>query len=63
MLDAAKRGEIYHLWWHPHNMGRHTEKNLAQLDKILGEFTRLQDRYGMTSANMSDFMPAKHAAI
>jgi len=61
MRSAAKRGEIYHLWWHPHNMGRHTERNLAQLDRILAEFIDLQNQHGMTSANMSDFLPAESA--
>lgn len=32
---ANKKNEIYHLWWHPHNFGRNTEKMLNQLETIL----------------------------
>src|SRR5205823_6589952 len=28
MTDAAKRGRVYHLWWHPHNFGMHLAENL-----------------------------------
>lgn len=54
MAIAARRGESYHLWWHPHNMGRNTADNLAQLDRILEAFVRLRDSHGMVSARMAD---------
>lgn len=56
MEGAARDGRCYHLWWHPHNMGRHTERNLAQLDNILAKFRSLSDRFGMQSCNMADFL-------
>jgi hypothetical protein len=28
MTHAAKRGEIFHLWWHPHNVSVDQEKTL-----------------------------------
>src|SRR5262249_26522707 len=28
---AGERGEIAHIWWHPHNFGAHVEENLALL--------------------------------
>lgn len=55
MEIAAREGRIYHLWWHPHNMGRHTAENLRQLDTILDHFAQLRDRYGMESSSMGDF--------
>lgn len=54
MRVAAARGQTYHLWWHPHNVGRHQHHNLAQLDRILAEFSRLRDEHGMQSVTMSD---------
>jgi peptidoglycan/xylan/chitin deacetylase (PgdA/CDA1 family) len=54
MRRAAMRGEIYHLWWHPHNFGRNIELNLARLDRIIGHFKRLSDDYGMESLAMVD---------
>ena len=54
MRVAALQDEVYHLWWHPHNMGRQLDRNLSQLDAVLAEFRRLQDTYGFVSANMHD---------
>jgi len=54
MLYAAKHGLIYHLWWHPHNMGARTEENLAQLEEIFHYYTELNKKYGMQSLNMEE---------
>jgi peptidoglycan/xylan/chitin deacetylase (PgdA/CDA1 family) len=51
---AARRGQIYHLWWHPHNFGLHIDENLAMLRAILEEFSRLQGELGMVSMAMRD---------
>lgn len=53
MERAAKSGRHYHLWWHPHNMGRHSEGNFDQLARILARFRKLRDQYGMESATMA----------
>ena len=52
MTQAAKAGEVYHLWWHPHNFGRDIEKNIAFLTKILDHFNTLQTKYSMESVTM-----------
>lgn len=54
MKVAAEAGEIYHLWCHPHNFGRHTMAQLARLETILLTFRRLQDSHGMRSMTMSE---------
>ncbi|WP_051239740.1 polysaccharide deacetylase family protein [Pontibacillus halophilus] len=54
MTKAAKEGEVYHLWWHPHNFGRHLEENLAFLEKILQHYRKLQQLYGMESMSMQE---------
>lgn len=54
MTHAAQHGTDYHLWWHPHNMGRNIERNLAQLTTILEKFQELQDLHGFQSASMAD---------
>ena len=51
---AAKKGEIYHLWWHPHNFGVNQEENVLFLEKILMHFIRLKKKYGMKSLNMGE---------
>jgi peptidoglycan/xylan/chitin deacetylase (PgdA/CDA1 family) len=51
---AAKKGLIYHLWWHPHNFGVNLEKNLSFLEKILKHYAQLKKMYGMESQNMGE---------
>ncbi len=54
ITKAAKRGEVYHLWWHPHNFGANTEKNLSFLEEILKHFQYCKDKYGMESVNIQE---------
>lgn len=54
MLYAAKHDLIYHLWWHPHNIGTMTEQNLAQLEELFRYFSHLKETYGMQSLNMGE---------
>lgn len=52
MKYAAKKGRIFHLWWHPHNIGINTDKNLQNIENLLKYYTFLRDKYGMESKNM-----------
>jgi peptidoglycan/xylan/chitin deacetylase (PgdA/CDA1 family) len=52
LTHAARHGEIAHLWWHPHNFGSNTDRNIAMLNQILGHFERLRDQFGMESLTM-----------
>ena len=54
MTHAAKRGEVFHLWWHPHNFGTNIEKNLEQLHEIIQHYKKLQREYGMQSLTMQE---------
>lgn len=51
---AAKHGEVYHLWWHPHNFGADMEKNLDQLESVLKTYIQCQTQYGLKSYTMSE---------
>ena len=51
---AAKRGEVYHTYWHPHNFTEYTEINFRQLERFLACYQKQRDRYGMQSLNMSE---------
>ncbi|SDR70036.1 polysaccharide deacetylase family protein [Gramella sp. MAR_2010_147] len=50
---AAKQGEIYHLWWHPHNFGKNPLENIMELKIILEKFSVLNGKYGFNSKNMN----------
>jgi hypothetical protein len=54
MLEAAKTGGIFHLWWHPHNFGLQTELNLQNLKCILSYYRLLNQEYGMHSFTMQE---------
>ena len=54
MTKAAKKGEVIHLWWHPHNHGVNTMKNINQLESLLKHFKKLKSKYNMLSLNMSE---------
>ncbi len=52
MRHAARSGQDYHLWWHPHNFGTHTDQNIDALREVLAHFTLLRSMYGMQSTTM-----------
>lgn len=54
MTHAAKNGEIFHLWWHPHNFGIDQDQNFKNLTQILEHFRYLQKTYNMQSASMHE---------
>jgi peptidoglycan/xylan/chitin deacetylase (PgdA/CDA1 family) len=54
MTHAAKHGEVFHLWWHPHNFGIDQEENFRNLENILQHFEHLRETYGFESASMKD---------
>lgn len=56
MTYAAKQGNIYHLWWHPHNLADDIENNRKQLIEILDHYKVLNDKYNFISLKMGDFI-------
>ncbi|BAF72477.1 polysaccharide deacetylase family protein [Sulfurovum sp. NBC37-1] len=54
METAAKKGENFHLWWHPHNFGVNLSKNMANLEELLQHYRALNEKYGMVSLNMQE---------
>ncbi len=53
LVRAAERGEIFHLWWHPHNFGRYPEENLTALRSLLVTWAECRDRFGFDSFSMA----------
>lgn len=54
MTAAARAGALFHVWWHPHNMGVDTESNLAGLETLLRAYARLRDAFGFDSYAIED---------
>jgi peptidoglycan/xylan/chitin deacetylase (PgdA/CDA1 family) len=60
MEAAARKGECFHLWWHPHNFGTNLHQNLAILEELLRFHVALRERYGVLSMTMGE---AGHFAL
>ncbi|MCA1031101.1 polysaccharide deacetylase family protein [Bacillus timonensis] len=54
MTHAAKKKEVFHLWWHPHNFGINVQENIKFLEEIFIHFKNLQQKYGMESMRMGE---------
>jgi hypothetical protein len=54
MTRAAENGEVYHLWWHPHNFGAYPKESMEGLINILEHFRYLHNKLGMQSCNMGE---------
>jgi hypothetical protein len=63
MRDAARRGRIFHLWWHPHNFAHHPAESFAFLDRLLDEYDRLSRSDGMRSLTMRDVAETATGAV
>ncbi|MBP2832014.1 polysaccharide deacetylase family protein [Aquimarina sp. U1-2] len=53
MQHAAKNGELFHLWWHPHNFGANLDENFKNLESIFKEFSKLRERFDFESETMT----------
>ncbi|WP_338733808.1 polysaccharide deacetylase family protein [Mangrovimonas cancribranchiae] len=54
MTYAAKKKEVYHLWWHPHNFGKHIDANFKALEEIYMHYQYLHKKYNFRSVTMSN---------
>lgn len=54
LRQAARRGRIFHLWWHPENFVAHPGPNLEALEGVFEEFDRLASTEGLRSLTMGD---------
>jgi len=56
MTKAAISGASYHLWFHPHNIGRKTNLCLKNIKSILDHFQSLRERHGIQNMSMGDLI-------
>lgn len=54
MKFAAKHKGVFHLWWHPHNFGNNSIKNMNNLIEILKYYQYLNEKYNFKSYNMME---------
>ncbi|TDQ19558.1 polysaccharide deacetylase [Algoriphagus boseongensis] len=63
MSYAAKNGEVYHLWWHPHNFGNDPESSMKELKALIQHFKKLQEKYGFESHSMQSLGEKAKASL
>lgn len=56
MKYAAENGLVFHLWWHPHNFGKHCDINMGQLKDILDYYKILKEQYKFQNSNMIELV-------
>lgn len=54
MRHAARTGQVFHLWWHPHNFGSHVDDNIAMLRTVMERYRALSEVHGMISRTMAE---------
>lgn len=54
MKQAAKRGECFHLWFHPHNVANNMDLNFKTLECIFNYYRKLNAKYGLQSVTMGE---------
>ena len=54
MTYAAKKKELYHLWWHPHNFGINIKENMENLTVLLNHYQFLHAKYGFANLTMKE---------
>ena len=63
MSAAARRGRLYHLWWHPHNFGAHPAESFRVLDRVLDHAERLRDAGRFRSLTMAEAADLARGAL
>lgn len=54
IAHAVQNGEVYHLWWHPHNFGKNIKENIDFLQEILQFVDGLVKKNHLISLNMRE---------
>jgi hypothetical protein len=54
MKQAARKKQVFHLWWHPEDFAPHPARNLEFLHRVLHTFEECRRECGMVSLSMGD---------
>lgn len=56
-LDHLRRGEVFHLWWHPHNLGADVGRSLARAREVLDRIAERASQGTLRSRTMGELAP------
>jgi hypothetical protein len=57
-LDNLRPGEVFHLWWHPHNLGCEIPLRLGRVEQVLDLASERVARGTLRSLHMGDLVPS-----
>lgn len=57
-LDALRDNEIFHIWFHPHNLGMDISRRFARVEQIAALIAERQCAGRLQSCSMEDLIPA-----
>ncbi|MBV8817515.1 MAG: polysaccharide deacetylase family protein [Acidobacteriaceae bacterium] len=63
MTEAAVKGKLFHLWWHPEDFAHETKRNLDFLNRVLVVFECHRRQYDMASLSMGDVSEGAKSAV
>jgi peptidoglycan/xylan/chitin deacetylase (PgdA/CDA1 family) len=61
-LAALQPSDVFHIWWHDHNLGVDTRRRMARVAQILDMVAERCARGQLVSANMSDLLHQHQSA-
>lgn len=56
-LNALRSGEIFHIWFHPHNLGKDTNVRLARVEEVIDVIAEKCTCNLLASRSMADLAP------
>jgi hypothetical protein len=55
-LKALRPGQVFHFWFHPHNLGQDTQARLARVEQVLEIIAERQARGELRSCTMGELV-------
>jgi hypothetical protein len=55
-LEILQAGHVFHLWWHPHNLGADMKNRLSRLECILDLIAEKMIAGRLVSKNMKELL-------
>lgn len=55
-LTSINSGQIFHIWWHPENLGSNMKRSLNRLSELLDAVSKFSNNNGLKSQNMAGLL-------
>ena len=55
-LASLRPDDVFHIWFHPHNLGAHTALRLSRVEEVLALIAERENRGELRSCSMGDLV-------